>query len=97
MATGEKRGKKGNSSDTEIETLAGEVEARKTVLFGGHSCGVTIKKKQCEWQSIASAVNCVWDRTDSCRIKGKMVRPEGILIFYQHITFVFYLAIYLYK
>ncbi|XP_018951036.1 myb-related transcription factor, partner of profilin-like [Cyprinus carpio] len=59
MATGEKRGKKRNFSDTEIETLVGEVEARKTVLFGGHSSGVTNKKKQCEWQSIASAVNCV--------------------------------------
>lgn len=29
------------------------------MLFGGHSSGVTNKKKQCEWQSIASAVNCV--------------------------------------
>ncbi|GAA6073562.1 myb-related transcription factor, partner of profilin-like [Tachysurus ichikawai] len=46
MATGEKRGKKRNFSDTEIETLVGELEARKTVLFGGHSSGVTNKKKQ---------------------------------------------------
>ncbi|GAA6077738.1 myb-related transcription factor, partner of profilin-like [Tachysurus ichikawai] len=30
-----------------------------SILFGGHSSEVTNIKKQCEWQSIASAINCV--------------------------------------
>ena len=30
-------------SETEIEVLVGEVEARKQTLFGGHSSGITNK------------------------------------------------------
>ncbi len=55
MVTGEKRAKKWNFSDTETDTLVGEVEAQKTTSFGGHSSGITNKKKQ----HVAAAVNSV--------------------------------------
>ena len=42
-----------------METLVGEMEARKVVLFGGHGIGITNNKKQSEWQHVAAAVNSV--------------------------------------
>ena len=42
-----------------METLVGEVEARKLVLFGRHVIGITNNKKQSEWQHVAAAVNSV--------------------------------------
>lgn len=59
MGTAEKKAKKRNFSDTGIHTLVGEVEARKTTLFGGHSSGITNKKKHCEWERVAASVNSV--------------------------------------
>ncbi len=59
MVTGEKRAKKRNFSDTEIHTLVGEVEARKTTLLVATAAGSPNKKKQCEWQRVAASVNCV--------------------------------------
>ena len=32
-----------------METLVGEMEARKVVLFGGHGIGIANNKKQSEW------------------------------------------------
>ena len=49
--------RKRNFTETEIEVLVGEVEARKDILFGGHSSGVTNKIKQKEWQHVVTAVN----------------------------------------
>ena len=42
-----------------METLVGEMEARKVVLFGGHGIGIANNKKQSEWQHVAAAVNSV--------------------------------------
>ena len=44
-----------------METLVGEVEARKVVLFGGHGIGITNNKKQSECQHVAAAQNSVSD------------------------------------
>lgn len=49
--------RKRNFSETEVEVLVGEVEARKIILFGGHSSGITNKRKFSEWQHVVSAVN----------------------------------------
>ena len=32
-----------------VETLVGEMESRKVVLFGGHGIGIANNKKQSEW------------------------------------------------
>ncbi|XP_049426784.1 t-SNARE domain-containing protein 1-like [Epinephelus fuscoguttatus] len=48
-----------NFTVTEIEVLVGEVEARKIILFGGHSSGITNKRKTSEWQHVVTAVNGV--------------------------------------
>ncbi|XP_035813267.1 t-SNARE domain-containing protein 1-like [Amphiprion ocellaris] len=50
---------KGNFSETEIEVLVDEVEARKSILFGGHSSGITNKRKGTEWQHVVTSVNSV--------------------------------------
>ena len=44
-ASGGKRTKRRNFSDTDIEILVGEVDERKNTLglFGGHSSGITNK------------------------------------------------------
>ncbi|XP_010778572.1 uncharacterized protein, partial [Notothenia coriiceps] len=57
MAKSEKRGKKRNFNNCEVEILVGEVETRQNILFGGHSIGVTNAKKATEWQHVADAVN----------------------------------------
>ena len=57
MAKTEKRGKKRNFNNCEVEILVGEVETRQNILFGGHSIGVTNAKKATEWQHVADAVN----------------------------------------
>ena len=52
------KSKKRNFTEVEVETLVGEMEARKVVLFGGHGIGITNNKKQsgCS-HSVAAAVN----------------------------------------
>ena len=73
-----KKTKKRKFSDTEIEVLVGEVEARKPTLFGGHSSGITNLKKLCEWQHIAAAVNGASGRERKvAELKKKVVRSEG--------------------
>ena len=37
--------RKGNFSETKTEVLVDEVEARKSILFGGYSSGITNKEK----------------------------------------------------
>ncbi|XP_017288266.1 nuclear apoptosis-inducing factor 1-like [Kryptolebias marmoratus] len=54
-----KWGKKRNFTDCELETLLSEVEARKKLLFGTLSSGVTAKCKRSEWDSVCEAVNAV--------------------------------------
>ena len=53
------KSKKAKFHEVEVETLVGEVEARKVVLFGGHGIGIANNKKQSEWQHVATAVNSV--------------------------------------
>ncbi|XP_049341019.1 uncharacterized protein LOC125804964 [Astyanax mexicanus] len=55
----ERKAKKRNFGDCEVEVLVSEVEARKDVLFGGLSSGITNKRKFVEWQHVAAAVNNV--------------------------------------
>lgn len=55
MAT-TKINKKRNFTEMEIEVLVGEVEARREILFGGQSSGVTNKQNPCEWEHGESAV-----------------------------------------
>ena len=57
MAKTEKRGKKINFNNSEVEILVGEVETRQNILFVGNSIGVTNAKKAREWQHVADAVN----------------------------------------
>ena len=59
MAEVLRKAKKRNFTEVEVETLVGEMEARKVVLFGGHGIGITNNKKQREWQHVAAAVNSV--------------------------------------
>ena len=59
LAEGLRKAKKRIFTEVEVETLVGEVEARKVVLFGGHGIGITNNKKQSEWQHVAAAVNSV--------------------------------------
>ena len=51
-----RKSKKRNFTEVEVETLVGEMEARKVVLFG---IGIANNKKQSEWQHVAAAVNSV--------------------------------------
>ncbi|KAM9544479.1 uncharacterized protein ACWYII_035815 [Salvelinus alpinus] len=55
-ANPDRKAKKRNFIQCEMEILVGEVEARKNILFGGHSVGITNAKKALEWQHVA-AVN----------------------------------------
>ncbi|KAJ8256710.1 hypothetical protein COCON_G00188620 [Conger conger] len=59
MPNSEKKARKRNFSQCEIEVLVGEVDTRKKMLFGGHSVGITNAKKVLEWQHVADAVNTV--------------------------------------
>ncbi len=59
MVEATRKTKKRNFTEVEVETLVGEVEAWKLILFGGHTTGITNKKKQTEWQQVAAAVNAV--------------------------------------
>ena len=38
--------KKRNFTEVEVETLVGEMEARKVVLFGGHGIGIANNKNR---------------------------------------------------
>ena len=59
MAEGLRKAKKRNFTEVEVETLVGEVEARKVVFYGRHGIGITNNKKQIERQHVAAAVNSV--------------------------------------
>ena len=59
MAKAERKAKKRNFTQCEVEVLVGEVEKRKAVLFGGYSAGVANAKKAQEWQHVADNVNAV--------------------------------------
>lgn len=51
--------KKRNFTECELETLLNEVEARKSVLFGFLSTGISAKSKRVEWDKVCLAVNAV--------------------------------------
>ncbi len=59
MANPERKSKKRNFTQCEVEVIVGEVEKRRKMLFGGHSVGITNAKKALEWQKVADAVNAV--------------------------------------
>ncbi|XP_026113218.1 nuclear apoptosis-inducing factor 1-like [Carassius auratus] len=59
MANTERKSKKRNFTQCEVEVIVGEVEKRRKMLFGGHSVGITNAKKALEWQTVADAVNAV--------------------------------------
>ena len=59
MAKAEKRVKKRNFTQCEVEVLVSEVDTGKTVLFGGLGVGIANAKKAEEWQHVADAVNNV--------------------------------------
>jgi len=42
-----------------MEVLVSEVEARKNVLFGTLSSGISSKRKRSGWESVCKAVNAV--------------------------------------
>lgn len=44
-----------NFTETEVEVLVGEVEARKNIVCGGHRSGITNKIKASESQHVVSA------------------------------------------
>ena len=52
-------GKKKNFTETELEVLLSEVEARKNVLFGTLSSGISSKRKRSGWENVCQAVNAV--------------------------------------
>ena len=43
-----RKAKMQNFKEVEVETLVGEMEARKVVLFGGHGIGIANNKTQSE-------------------------------------------------
>lgn len=49
--------RKRNFTDCELETLLTEVEARRRVLLGTLSSGITRSRKTSEWESVCRAVN----------------------------------------
>jgi hypothetical protein len=49
MAEGLRKANNGNFTEVELETLVGELESRKVVLFGRHRIGITNNNKQSEW------------------------------------------------
>lgn len=70
MANVERKSKKRNFTQCEVEVLVGEVEKRRKMLFRGHSVGITNVKKALEWQKVADAVNASEGRT-MAKIKKK--------------------------
>ena len=52
-------GKKKNFTEHELEVLLTEIEARRHVLFGTLSSGVSNKRKRTEWECVCVAVNAV--------------------------------------
>lgn len=57
MANVNRKGKKKEISQCEIEVFVGEVDTRKKKLFGEHKAGITNAKKALEWQHVADPVN----------------------------------------
>lgn len=51
--------RKRNFSDCEVEALISEVEAKRTILFGSLSSGISAKTKRIAWENIAKSVNDV--------------------------------------
>ena len=86
---GQRKTKKRNFTEVEVETLVGEVEARKEILFGGHGIGITNIKKNNEWQHVAAAVNAVsgTERTVP-ELKNKWSDIKVHFYFLTHSTFI---------
>ncbi|MDG2555484.1 SANT/Myb-like DNA-binding domain-containing protein [Vibrio parahaemolyticus] len=63
--------RKRNFSETEIEVLVDEVSARRETLFGGHSSGITNKRKATEWHAVATAVSAAGTERSVAEIKKK--------------------------
>ena len=86
---GQRKTKKRNFTEVEVETLVGEVEARKEILFGGHGIGITNIKKKNEWQHVAAAVNAVsgTERTVP-ELKKKWSDIKVHFYFLTHSTFI---------
>ena len=86
MAKAERKAKKRNFTQCEVEVLVGEVEKRKAVLFGGYSAGVANAKKAQEWQHVADNVNAVTSEGRSvaevkkkwCDIKVDAKKAPGV-------------------
>uniref|UniRef100_A0A3P9JQ61 ribonuclease H n=1 Tax=Oryzias latipes TaxID=8090 RepID=A0A3P9JQ61_ORYLA len=57
MANTERKSKKRNFTQCEVEVIVGEVEKRRKVLFGGHSVGITNAKKARERQTVFTPEN----------------------------------------
>lgn len=55
----DRRAKKRNFSETEIEALVTEVGHNQKILFGTLECGVTNKRKNIDWDKVTSGVNAV--------------------------------------
>ena len=53
------KGRKNNFSESEVEVLISEVEARTKILFGSHSSGISTKTKKVAWEQVAKIVNLV--------------------------------------
>ena len=77
MLKAERKAKKCNFTQCEVEVLVGEVGKTKAVLFGGHNVGsdlVTTAKKALEWQHVADNINAVASEGRSvAKVKKKKV------------------------
>ena len=64
-----KQAKKKKIIGCEIEVLTTEVEARKCVLFGGLSTGISNKSRSAEWKTSPRVVDSVgfWEKPDHGR------------------------------
>ena len=69
-----KTGKRKNFTESEIEALLSEVEARKNVLFGTLSSGISSKRKRSGWESVCEAANAVGSEKHTSRSEKEVVR-----------------------
>ena len=51
------KGRKNNFSESEVEVLISEVEAKPKILFGSLSSGISTKTKKVAWEQVAKTVN----------------------------------------
>ena len=78
MANDDRKAKKRNFTQCEIEVLVGEVEARKNILFSGLSAGITNAKQALEWQHVADAVNAAGSEGQILsKIKKEVLRHKS--------------------